>query len=181
MQGLNYLPSWVLVYDAKDVAGTLAPGRPRGYRARRREELHPERTSKEDKATPVFWPADPVGTWLAECWTLVRALLLVGPINSAPFWLVSDSSVPGVHELTFAGWLNIAEVVEAAEGIEDLLPIDVTYYRRIRGHVQGFVNTSWVSEAKRIAFAIGLQALFLDFFQRSRLHLDAREVCYDPG
>ena len=125
--------------------------------------MHPKKTSEDDKATPIFWPADPGGTWLAECWTLVRALLLVGPVNSAPFWLVSDSSVPGVHELTFAGWLNIAEVVEAAEGIEDLLPIDVVYYRRFWGHMQGFVNAPWASEAKCRVFAIGLHALFLDF------------------
>ena len=109
--------------------------------------MNPKKTSKEDKATPVFWQADPVGTWLAECWTLVRALLMVGPVNSAPFRLVSDRSVPGVHKLTFAGWLNIAEVVEAAESVDDCLSVDVTYDGRFWRHLQGLVDAPWGGEA----------------------------------
>ncbi len=70
--------------------------------------------------------ADPVGTMrpitkLADCGPSRR------PVNLTKIILRFPRLVPGIPELARFRWLVLAEVVETAEHVEEMLPVCVAY------------------------------------------------------
>ena len=105
-------------------------------------------------------PADPEGTGADTGADTGRAGrgrrgLLFRPVVLAEVHLRLDGFIPGLAKGGIAAGIVLAEIVEAAEHVEEVCPVIIAQHCCIRWDTEGFVDASGGIDAWRSVIAIG--------------------------